>query len=660
MSGDGVSAGIDSYIAMHFADLDATPSSAEDYVVTAKPASIDNLLALDGVELARSGVALQSGDAPTPLRGVSGGEEAAITVRASPGGRRRLLANAGVTGVHATSRRAVLPVLIQLRNANWNREIEGMRRLTRLGRVVSALVDEQAMKLLAADPDIISVEASRAGGVVECAVSMPWIGAPAIHAAPMGERGAGAIVGLIDDGLDVLHEAFHDANGESRIHWLWDQRDSTGPSPRAVAPGVFDQNYGTLHSRADLTAAIVAALAPRRLGRNPSGHGTHVASIAAGSPLPPDFPGGVAPEADLMVVIPKLAASADDPQSLGYSVTHVEALGFLRAAAEAEGKPIAVNVSLGMNAGAHDGSSALENAFDDFSGGGRDPGFAVIKSAGNEFGEHGHAYVQAFEGGTIPIRWRTTQAPRKEDYLEFWFRSCDDLVFTLQGPGGLALTVDRGAQKASSKTGSFAVYMELTRFHRDNGDGRLTLVVRDNQGGALRQDGDWALEVLGRKVFADGGVHGWVERDTARAVNFATGSVDDLTLSIPGTARSVIAVGACEPNQPLRLSSSSSRGPTRDDRPKPELVAPGVGITAARAGTARGLVPMTGTSMAAPHVTGAVALIFAYRARNGLPQLNGAQLRAALSQALGNYNGRWQAGFGHGRLDLGMLFQAVG
>jgi endonuclease G len=206
---------------------------------------------------------------------------------------------------------------------------------------------------------------------------------------------------------------------------------------------------------------------------------------------------------------------------------------------------------------------------------------------------------------------------------------------------------------------AFSINMELTRFHRDNGDSQLAVIVRNDQGRAIRVAGEWRLEIHGNAVFSERGVHGWVEReDQARAVEFKTGSANDMTLSIPGTARTVIAVAACEPRHPLTLSTTSSRGPTRDERQKPELVAPGVGILAAKAGTSDGLIAMTGTSMAAPHVSGAVALLMARRARAHQPAFNAAQIKAALSQSLGSYNGRWQSGFGNGRLDVVKLLHA--
>ncbi|MFL7811362.1 MAG: S8 family serine peptidase, partial [Anaerolineae bacterium] len=93
------------------------------------------------------------------------------------------------------------------------------------------------------------------------------------------------------------------------------------------------------------------------------------------------------------------------------------------------------------------------------------------------------------------------------------------------------------------------------------------------------------------------------------------------TITAPGSFRESIAVGATDSDD--RTARFSSRGPSPWDEIKPELGAPGVGILSTVPGG--GLGPMSGTSMAAPHVSGIVALL-----RQANPALTVDELEAVM------------------------------
>lgn len=545
---------------------------------------------------------------------------------------------------------AAIPVLVRVKDPHWVAP-EGLAVQSRLGSVFSVSASPRQIEALRDDDGVMSIDVSRDGGVFELDSSLPFLRAVDVHRPPISERGNACVVGVIDSGVDVLHEAFSDAAGATRIEFVWNQRDRTGPSPHAIDPASFPQTYGTLHVRADLDAMITVDQAPSDL-RDPDGHGTHVASIAAGRAVggPGGFAGGLAPEARIVAVIPNMDTRPGDPPSLGYSNSHVDALAFTRAAAGKLGLPVVVNVSLGMNAGAHDGSSTLEAAFDGFTGMGRDPGVVVVKSAGNERTHHGHARAQVALNTVSTISWKSSGV-RFEDYIEVWYGSFDSIQFTLEDPAGSpgSPQVSPAQPEASFQLDGNECRMRLSENHPDNGDNLLT--VRILAGSRPIQTGTWKLHLLGLDVDGSGVVHAWVERDRSRAVTFERGD-DDMTLSIPGTAEHVIAVAACESSLPVRLTESSSFGLTRDGRPKPEICAPGLAIRAAAANTAdhSATVAKTGTSMAAPHVAGSIALVLSKRHKNG-PQVNANQIRAALNKSTKTFTGVHHRGAGFGALD---------
>jgi serine protease AprX len=129
------------------------------------------------------------------------------------------------------------------------------------------------------------------------------------------------------------------------------------------------------------------------------------------------------------------------------------------------------------------------------------------------------------------------------------------------------------------------------------------------------------------------------------------------TVGSPAAARSAIAVGAAaDPDVGgVYAPSWSSRGATRDGRVKPDLLAPGVSITAARANSVTGYVTYSGTSMAAPFVTGVIALMLEQS-----PQLTPVEIAAALTRTARHYGPSGPNNeYGNGLLDAYMALQTA-
>jgi subtilisin family serine protease len=112
------------------------------------------------------------------------------------------------------------------------------------------------------------------------------------------------------------------------------------------------------------------------------------------------------------------------------------------------------------------------------------------------------------------------------------------------------------------------------------------------------------------------------------------------TLSLPADARDAVAVGAVDFDS-RELQPSSARGPTADDRVKPDLTGPSGVSTASWSG------PFSGTSAATPHVAGAAALILSHN-----PGMDVATLRRELLKATASGGTNRNNDVGYGLLDM--------
>ena len=183
--------------------------------------------------------------------------------------------------------------------------------------------------------------------------------------------------------------------------------------------------------------------------------------------------------------------------------------------------------------------------------------------------------------------------------------------------------------------------------------------------------GTWTVRLHGREI-RDGTFHAWIERDDPHKLGrigtqdawrfpsfFAESSlVDDSTVSSLGCANRVICVANLDGAR-NRISLSSSEGPTRDGRPKPDVAAPGTDIVAANGfgDPEHPWIALSGTSMASPFVAGVAGLMLAVA-----PTLTSAQIEGIIrrtAQPLPGASFAWAKDAGFGRLDPDACLEEV-
>ena len=155
-------------------------------------------------------------------------------------------------------------------------------RFARTRRLLSILGSDATVRALLKEAVVLGIEESRPAREYECSVSLPFINAippyQGLDGHEYSENGDRAMVAFVDDGIDVLHEAFLDDNGQSRIVGIWDQRDGTGPPPAGFT-------FGTYYSRDDIARFLTGKSVPRRsAGTGADTAPTSRASLPAAGP----------------------------------------------------------------------------------------------------------------------------------------------------------------------------------------------------------------------------------------------------------------------------------------------------------------------------------------------------------------------------------------
>jgi len=517
--------------------------------------------------------------------------------------------------------------------------------------------------------------------------------------------GKGVVIGIVDYGLDFTQKDFqnppdekikdaHNPGGMTRVAYIWDQqlkRKGKEHVPEKYGYGVEysskEIDYALRRNRPELIRHD-----PLNAGSDISGHGTHVAGIAAGNGETADqkFEAGkyvgVAPAATLVFVNldrSEIIKQVSAPRgTLANSVKIAHGVAYCFEKADELGMPCVVNLSLGCNGGGHDGNMALEWIIDALL---QKSGRAVVIAAGNEDGAKRpvHATGTLQEGEEAALEWKIG-GPNKNDpnpnELEVWYPSGNAIKVWLVAPDNQA-----SDEVVPGNEGPFRfVKGEQVSIYSDpatpwNGAARIHIELKGPSKKKGIRFGTWIVKLQAISVAEDPGgrvrFDAWIER-TLPAVadqpeaDSRFGRYDPATainVTTPSTARRAITVAsyANDGSSNPAISDFSSRGPTRDGRFKPELAAPGDPITSTNARAGRkekdGEVRParradSGTSMAAPHVAGVAARMLSRNA-----YLTAEEIRDVLVKSATPPDGGapWDSKCGYGRLDAARAVELV-
>ena len=432
--------------------------------------------------------------------------------------------------------------------------------------------------------------------------------------------GEGVLVAVLDSGIDYRLPEFRNADGSTRIRYLWDQTlRPTGVSlpPEGFSMGVEFDSAQINRALAETNPQAQYMLLPTV---DTSGHGTAVAGIAVGAS---DTYFGVAPQAELLIVKLGLPNASSFPRTteimrgLTYAVKKAVELQM----------PLAINLSFGNSYGAHDGSSLLERFLDNAAEVGRT---VICVGSGNEGASGGHLAGSLTEGQDIPgsqglggsqgavaaqVELAVAEYERNLN-VQIWKNYSDEYRIRLRSPGGQETEL-------SSRTegGKYTVLLEQTEVLVFFGEPAPYSAAQEIYFEFLPTErpyinsGMWTFVLEPVRVIT-GRYYFYLPSGAVR--NAGTGffrSTPEVTLTIPSTAAKVITVGAYDSTYNA-YADFSGRGYADPDRTlgvvtagmaKPDLVAPGVNVLAPD--IYGGYSPVTGTSFATPIVTGSAALL---------------------------------------------------
>lgn len=500
---------------------------------------------------------------------------------------------------------------------------------------------------------------------------------PDVSEPPFTLTGKGVLIGIIDSGIDFTNPDFRNPDGSTRIRALYDiqqnrifSREDINLYLQSEAfEAVNNPNLQNEASSENVTISLSRAI-------DFSGHGTAVAGIATsnGSSSKVYFEtaasatsagyenssagyagslAGVAPEAELLVV--KLGQ--DIPDSFPRTTQLMKAVNWTVLTATEMGMPISINISIGNTYGPHDGSSLLETFLDAAAEVGRT---SICVGSGNEGSNRGHTSITFGQNETgtkyIPLSIGDYETGLT---IQLWKNYSSDCSVALVAPDGTVYPV---VETFPTLTGTFlrpAASLDRSLTISTTGE---TILVYIGTPVPYSINQELYFDFIPKAEYLTRGIWQFrIEKIVSNPLSLnlylpvgltrslETRFVDpdtSNTITIPSTASRVITVGAYDPYTDL-VPDFSGRGYILEQlvtdreatgtstffqtRVKPDLVAPGVNIVSND--LLGGYSTFTGTSFAAPFVTGGAALLMEWGIVRGNDRyMYGQKIKATLQR----------------------------
>ena len=484
---------------------------------------------------------------------------------------------------------------------------------------------------------------------------------PAGELPVLNNQGAGVIVGFVDTGINYTDSLFRNADGSTRIIGIWDQTNNSDNSNNienetAKPFSAFSALYGTQYTAEEINLALnsdnPASIVPTR---DENGHGTFLASIAAGNRDERAEFSGAAPQASIAMVKLKPAKQylrdfylIQDGADAYQENDIMMGVSYLYFLARKYSMPLVVCIPLGTNMGSHMGMSRLGQYLNQVS---LSNGSAVITAAGNKTGAR-HHFRAVMDADTDEVTAELRVGEREAGFsMELWAENMGAYTVGFISPTGeVAREISvplRGENTVSFllEQTQITVYTQIA----DVSSGSQFIFMRFEN----PMSGIWRILIRNsldiRETF-----HIWLPvRGFISDETYFLRPDPDTIITDPGNARYLITVTAYDHTK-NSIYIHASRGYSLSGRIKPDLAAPGVNILGASV-SGRRLTRMSGTSVSAAHLAGAAAILLNWGVLNAnYPYLNtpvlksifvrGAQRNPALT-----YPNRE---FGYGTLNL--------